>query len=275
MIPLNVSMNINIPQVNEGFRIGSFPITNTMIWTWIILGVLSVIFIWLGAGLKVKPESKKQIVAEMAYGAIENMINNTMGPGNQMFIPYFTALFAFLLACNLSGFWGLGAVRPPTADIVTPMALAIMTFILTQANNIRVNGIKSYLKSFIEPIPIMLPMNIIGEIANPVSLTFRMFGNLLGGLVIGTLIYAMLVGSNTVPIWVAAASVVLTAVLLSKQYKKIMALEKGKKKAVIALGVFCMLPLCMTMFVHAYFDIFSGCLQSYIFCMLSMIFISA
>lgn len=268
-------LEITIPQVSSEFRILGFPITNTMVWTWLIVLALSVLFIWLGSNLKVKPESKKQVIAEFIYGAIDNMVENTMGPGNKHFVAYFLALFAFLLGCNLSGFWGLGIVRPPTADIVTPLALAIMTFILTQYNSIKVNGIKSYLKGFIEPIPVMLPMNIIGEIANPVSLTFRMFGNLLGGLVIGTLIYAMLIGSNTVPIWVTVGSVVLTAALLTKQYKKIKVLTGAKKKMVIGLALICMLPLCATSFVHAYFDIFSGCLQSYIFCMLSMIFISA
>ena len=266
---------ITIPEVTSGLSIGSFPITNTMIWTWLIVAVLSVVFIWLGAGLKVKPTGKKQVVAEFIYGAISGMIENTMGPGNKAFIPYFLALFAFLLGCNLSGFWGLGIVRPPTADLATPLAAAILTFILTEVNHIRVNGIKAYLKSFLEPFAIMLPMNIISEIASPISLTFRMFGNLLGGLVIGTLIYAMLIGTNTIPIWVAVASVVLCVVLLTKQYEKLKKLDKGKKKLVIGLAVLCMLPLFATSFVHAYFDVFSGCLQTYIFCMLSMMFISA
>lgn len=268
-------MDISIPQVSSEFSFLGCPITNTMVWTWLIVIVLSVFFIWLGRGLKVRPESKKQMIAELIYTAVENMVENTMGPGNRHFVAYFIALFAFLLGCNLSGFWGLGIIRPPTADIVTPLALALMTFVMTQANSIKVNGLKSYLKGFLEPIPIMLPMNIISEIANPVSLTFRMFGNLLGGLVIGTLVYAMLIGTDTIPIWVAAASVILSVILLTKQYQKLKTLDKTKKKMVIGLAVICMLPLFATSFVHAYFDIFSGVLQSYIFCMLSMIFISA
>ena len=123
-------------------------------------------------------------------------------------------------------------------------------------------------------IPIMLPMNIISEIANPISLTLRMFGNLLGGLIIGTLIYSMLIGSNVMPIWIALGSVILCVVLLTKQYKKIKNLDKTKKKLAMGLAILCMLPLGAMMFVHGYFDIFSGCLQTYIFCLLSMIFIS-
>lgn len=266
---------MKISQVQAGFTIGPITVTNTMVWTWIILGVLSIVFICLGAGLKVKPAGKKQVVAEMLYGAIDGMIENTMGPGNKAFIPYFLALFSFLLVSNISGFWGMGIVRQPTADLATPLAMAILTFILTQANSLRVNGIKGYLKAFIEPIPVMLPMNIVSELANPVSLTFRMFGNILGGLIIGTMIYMILIGSNVVPIWVSIASVIVCIALLTSRYKKLKELTGTKKKLVIALAVLCILPLGITLFVHAYFDLFAGCLQAYIFCMLSMIFISA
>ncbi|MBQ6802861.1 MAG: hypothetical protein IJP05_07305, partial [Oscillospiraceae bacterium] len=76
------------------------------------------------------------------------------------------------------------------------------------------------------------------------------------------------------PIWIAIGSVVLCAVLLTKQYKKIKELDKTKKKLVMGLGILCCLPLFAMIFVHGYFDIFSGCLQTYIFCLLSMIFIS-
>ena len=271
-------MSVSIPEVTSGFSIFGFEITNTMVWTWIILGALSVLFIWLGSGLKVKPESKKQIVAETIYGLVGNLVESNIGPNTKAFIPYFTALFAFILTSNLSGVWGLGVIRPPTADVATPFALALMTCVISQYYHIKMNGVKEYFKGFLGPVPfmtpIMLPMNIISEIANPISLTLRMFGNLLGGLIIGTLIYSMLIGSNVMPIWIAIGSVILCAVLLTKQYKKIKNLEKGKKKLVMGLGILCCLPLFAMIFVHGYFDIFSGCLQTYIFCLLSMIFIS-
>ena len=255
-------MNVSIPEITSGFSILGFDITNTMVWTWLILAVLSVVFIWLGSGLEVKPTSKKQIVAETIYGLIGNLVESNIGP----------------ITANLSGVWGLGVIRPPTADIATPFALALMTCVISQYYHIKVNGVKEYLKGFLGPvkfmIPIMLPMNIISEIANPISLTLRMFGNLLGGLIIGTLIYSMLIGSNVMPIWIALGSILLCAVLLTKQYKKIKTLDKTKKKLAIGLAVLCCLPLFAMIFVHGYFDIFSGCLKTYIFCLLSMIFIS-
>ncbi len=269
-------MGISISEVqSSGISFLGTEITNTMVWTWLILILLSVLFIWLGSGLKVKPEGKKQVIAEMIYGAIDDMVTSNMGSNSKAFVPYFLALFAFLLVSNVSSFFGLGIIRPPTADIATPAAMAILTFILTQVNKVRVTGIKAYLKSFIEPIPIMLPMNIISEVANPVSLTFRLFGNMMGGMMLGALIYAMLVGSNFIPIWISAAAVLLTVILLTKQYKRLKTLEKGKKILVMGLAVICMLPLFPMAVVHGYFDIFAGCLQAYIFCMLSMLFIAA
>ena len=271
-------MNVSIPEITSGFSVFGFEITNTMIWTWLILAILSAVFIWLGSGLKVKPTSKKQVVAEMIYGVIGNLVESNIGPNTKAFIPYFTALFAFILTSNLSGVWGLGVIRPPTADVATPFSLALMTCVISWYYKIKVMGPKEYFKGFLGPVPfmtpIMLPMNIISELANPVSLTLRMFGNLLGGLIIGTLIYSMLIGSNVMPIWIALGSVVLCAVLLTKQYKKIKELDKTKKKMVMGLGILCCLPLFAMIFVHGYFDIFSGCLQTYIFCLLSMIFIS-
>ena len=269
-------VGISISEVqSSGIPFLGTEITNTMVWTWLILILLSALFIWLGSGLKVKPEGKKQVIAEMIYGAIDDMVNANMGPGAKAFVPYFIALFAFLLVSNISSFIGLGVVRAPTADIATPAALAILTFILTQVNKIKVTGVKAYFKSFIEPIPIMLPMNIISEIANPVSLTFRLFGNMMGGMMLGALIYAMLVGSNLIPIWISVAAIVLTVLLLTKQYKKIKTLEKGKKVLVMGLAIICMLPLFPMAIDHGYFDVFAGCLQAYIFCMLSMLFIAA
>ena len=268
-------VGISISEVqSSGISFLGTEITNTMVWTWLILILLSALFIWLGSGLKVKPEGKKQVIAEMIYGAIDDMVTSNMGEACKGFIPYFLALFSFLLVSNISGFISLGVVRAPTADIATPAAVAILTFILTQVNKIRTTGVKAYFKSFIEPIPIMLPMNIIGELANPVSLTFRLFGNMMGGMMLGALIYAMLVGSNFIPIWISVAAVLLTVLLLTKQYKKLKTLEKGKKILVMGLAIICMLPLFPMAVVHGYFDVFAGCLQAYIFCMLSMLFIA-
>lgn len=271
-------MNVSIPEVTVGFELFGIQITNTVIWTLVIIVGLSALFIWLGAGLKVKPTSKKQVVAETIYGLVGNLVETNIGEHAKGFIPYFIALFAFILTSNLSGVWGLGIVRPPTGDLPTPLALALFTTALTWYYQVKEIGLKEKLKGFLGPVPfiapIMLVMNIVSEIANPVSLTLRMFSNILGGMVITTLIYSVFVSSNAMPVWVVVATVILSVVLLTGQLKKISKLDKAKKKIVMGIGIICCLPIFTMIFVHGYFDIFSGCIQTYIFCLLSMIYIS-
>ena len=123
------------------------------------------------------------------------------------------------------------------------------------------------------PIIVTILVSIILPDAAPL-IGFRMFGNLLGGLIIGGLVYSMLIGSNAVPIWVVVASLVLCALLLTNQISKLKALHGMKKKLVMLLAVICFLPIGITLFIHGYFDIFAGFLQTYIFCLLSMVYIT-
>ena len=120
-------------------------------------------------------------------------------------------------------------LRNPTADVSVTGTFAIMTFILVQYNRAKTGKFKGYFKSFVEPLPFMLPFNIIGEVANPLALALRLFGNMIAGTVIGGLIY-------------------------------------------FALGNFAILVPAVA---SLYFDIFSAVMQSYIFIMLSMSYISS
>ena len=130
----------------------------------------------------------------------------------------------FILCANLIGLIGLA---PPTSDYSVTLTLALITFTLTQYYGLKNSGLGGYLKGFTEPIPLLTPLNIIGELANPISLSFRLFGNVLAGVLIMTLFYH-------------------------------------------AVGYFA--PIIAPPF-HAYFDVFSGVLQSFIFTMLTMVFI--
>ena len=131
------------------------------------------------------------------------------------------------------------AIIPPTADLNTTLSLALMTFFLIHYNGIKSNGIGSYLKGYTEPMKLITPINIIGEIATPISLSFRLFGNLVGGMIIMSLIYSGL------------ASV-----------------SQG-----LGIGV-PILQFGIPVVLHGYFDLFSGLLQTFIFAMLTMIFVS-
>lgn len=161
-------------------------------------------------------------IMEMAIEALNKMVSNTMGERNIGYAPYILTLALYLAPSNLIGLIGF---TPPTTNLNITLALSMITFVLIHAKSIQANGVKAKLKSYIEPSPILMPMNVIGDLATPISLSFRLFGNVLSGVIIMSLIYG-------------------------------------------ALGMFS--PL-ITPVLHAYFDIFAGLLQTFIFCMLTMV----
>lgn len=162
---------------------------------------------------------------EVVIQAINGLVKDTMGPQNMFFAPYITTLALFLLVANLFGLLGF---TPPTSDYSVTFSLALITFALTQIFRFKSLGFLGYFKSFADPA-LLTPLNVIGELANPVSLSFRLFGNILSGVIIMGLLYS-------------------------------------------ALGYFA--PI-VTPVLHGYFDVFSGVLQTFIFTMLTMIFISS
>ncbi|RBP65984.1 ATP synthase F0 subcomplex A subunit [Alkalibaculum bacchi] len=202
-------------------------ITTSTINMWMVMAVIIILCVVSTRNLKTVP-GKMQTISELIVTTMNNMVESTMGKKNMSFTPYMLTLIVYLAFANTVGLIGM---RPPTADLNMTLALSILTFILTQFFAIKSKGIGTYLKGYIEPFPFLLPMNIMGELANPISLGFRLFGNLLGGTIIMGLLYTGL-----------------------------MNLIK--------------LPLVIPIVAHAYFDIFSGLLQSFIFVMLSMVFIA-
>ncbi len=179
------------------------------------------------ARLKLKDTDGKpgglQNVLELAVEMLDSMVKGTMGEKGNPFRNYIGALFAFILFSNLSGLLGL---RPPTADYGVTLALGLMTFTIVQFNNIKYNKFGAVTELF-KPLPFLFPINLIGEIAVPISLSLRLFGNVLAGTVIMGLVYGLL--SKVAFLWPGA--------------------------------------------LHAYFDVFSGAIQTYVFCMLTMVFI--
>lgn len=165
------------------------------------------------------------IILEWVIGGINDMCKSIIGRPYRKVAPYVTTLAIFLFVANISGLLGL---TPPTASVSCTLTLGIITFAIIQFTGIKSNGIGSYLKSFIDPNPIFLPINLIGEIATPFSLGLRLFGNILSGSVIMGLIYS-----------------------------------------VVGYGAIAVAPL-----LHCYFDIFSGFIQTLVFCTLTTMFIS-
>ena len=164
-------------------------------------------------------------VIEIFVEFINNRVKSNMGENKMQYAPVMSVLISFIAFANILGILGF---EPPTSDYSVTLTLALFVFVLVQGVKIKSSGgIIGYFKSFTKPVALLTPINIITEVANPISMSFRLFGNIMSG----SLIMALLHG---------------------------------------ALGYFS--PL-VTAPLHLYFDIFTGILQSYIFVMLTMIFI--
>lgn len=163
-------------------------------------------------------------VFELAVEAVDNMVQGIMGRHGTKFRNYIATVMIFALLCNISGLFGL---RPPTADYGVTLSLGMLTFFIIHYNGIKSNGI-SHFTGLFKPL-LLSPINIIGEIATPLSLSLRLFGNILSGTVMMGLIYGLLPP----------------------------AVKTG-----------------MPGILHIYFDLFSGCIQAYVFCMLTMVYVT-
>lgn len=184
---------VNGPMLAAEFNLFGFTVklSETVVVQWLVILILGLLFFFLGRNLKVKPETKRQAAAEWIVGMFSGMVKDTMGNGYKKYAPYIGSLFCFSMTSSLMGLLGL---RTPTSDISVVGAWALITFVLVQRNRFRTGGVKGYLKSFIEPIPVMLPSNLLGEITNPLSQGLRHFVNMVSGMVIGGLIYFALGG---------------------------------------------------------------------------------
>ncbi len=183
-------MDFNI-KVYETFNLfgREFWITTTVINTWIV-GIFLIAFaLFTRMALKNFQNVPKgfQNFVEAIVEAMDNFVTSTMDEKYSSYGGWFFGIMVFILVSNLSGLVGL---RPPTADIATTFALAFMTFFLIHFLGIK-KGKGEYFKGYLEPLPAFLPLNIIGELAIPISLSFRLFGNMLGGLIIMSMVYEL------------------------------------------------------------------------------------
>lgn len=181
-------ITVNGPLVVTSFNLFGMTInlTESVIIQWFVILILLAVVLILTHNMKVVPETKRQAAAEWIVEFFTSTVDGTMGPKYNKYRPYFMALFCFIMINNLMGLLGL---RNPTADVSVTGSFAIITFFMVQINRAKTGKFKGYMKSFVEPLPFMLPFNIIGEFANPLALTLRLFGNMVAGTVISALIY--------------------------------------------------------------------------------------
>jgi F-type H+-transporting ATPase subunit a len=150
--------------------------------TWIVIAVLLIFGFYSSRKRSVRP-STIQVLGEMIvsqlYALTEDALDKEMA---KKYAPLITALFMFLLLCNWIGMFP--HMHEPTKDLNTPLSLGVMGFFIAHYAGIKSKGIKAYLKEYCEPIFLMAPLNIIGELSKIVSISFRLFGNIMGGSII-------------------------------------------------------------------------------------------
>lgn len=218
------------------------PITESQVNSWAVILTILAICLFLTRRLNIKSVSKRQFLAELIVEKAENLVRSNMGERFMGFAPFIAAILALSALSSLSSLLGL---YPPTSDINIVAGWAILVFILITHYKLK-GGLGNYLKGYTEPIAVFTPINIISEVATPVSMTFRHFGNVLSGSVISVLVAAALQG--------------LTSLLL------------GWLPGL--LGDIPFLQIGIPAVLSLYFDIFSGCLQAFIFSMLTMLYIA-
>ena len=216
-------------------------ITETQVNSLIVVLLIALFCFWLTRNLKVIPESKKQIVAEWIVEKVTNLVHGNMSSEFTSFAPFITALISLSALSSLTSLFGW---YPPTAELNTIVGWSIVVFILITYEKLRA-GLFEYLKGYTKPIFIMAPLNVVGEIATPLSMTFRHFGNVCSGLVISALLTKVLTTASSA-IW-------------------------GLFGVDGLLSQFAFMRIGIPVVFSLYFDIFSGCLQAFIFCMLTMI----
>ncbi|MCL2548682.1 MAG: F0F1 ATP synthase subunit A [Symbiobacteriaceae bacterium] len=164
-------------------------ITRTILNTWIIMAFLIVAAIVINVLLRNPSSTPKglQNAMEMIVEVFDGMLKTAIDPGIMYVGNWYFSVFAFILVSNFSGVLGF---RPPTADWATTFALAMATLILIQVVGIR-HRKGEYIKEFFSPNFVFFPLNLIGELARPISLSFRLFGNILGGMILMTLVYSL------------------------------------------------------------------------------------
>ena len=169
---------------SNGFRI-----SETVVTSWIIMAFLIIASYFLTRNLKLIPTSKVQIMLEYAVVTLKNLVESNMGKDIFKKMPnmfyYIGSLFLFFVCSNLIGLVGF---KSPTTDVDTTLGWALLTVFLIYFEGMKSKGL-AYWKGLLEPVPFLLPLNIVSEIATPISLTFRPFGNILGGTVIMGLLY--------------------------------------------------------------------------------------
>ena len=242
--PLSEGVQISGAQIyfTIPMPIQDLPITEAQINSWAVMLSILGICLYLTHGIKVVPDSKRQLAAEWIVEKVTGLVSDNMGQKFLGFAPFVAGILALSALSSLSSLLGL---FPPTSDMNVVVGWAILVFILITHYKLQ-GGLWNYIKGFFSPIPFFAPLNIIGEFATPISMAFRHYGNVMSGMVI--------------------------SVLIAFALRNLSAMVLGWLPGF--LGQIPFLQVGLPAVLSLYFDIFSGCMQAFIFAMLTMLYIA-
>ncbi|WP_294572210.1 FoF1 ATP synthase subunit a [uncultured Subdoligranulum sp.] len=264
---------------------GGIPITQTAVSSFVVMVCLCVAGILLGRNLQKRP-SRRQVLVEKGVSMLYGMVEDTMGKHNAYWTPYIGALFLSSICGSYIGMTGI--FRSATADLSTTITWALMTSFLCWGCSIRANGFLGWLKGFTEPIVVMTPMNLVSEVAQPLSMAFRHFGNIAGGSVLTSLVYSALATLSALLLGLVGKSVIVSLVVLAIGILLLVNGLRAKKMArkifgivFLATGLLALLGLSGVPYLEVgipgilslYFDVFSGGVQALVFSLLTMVYV--
>ena len=274
------------------YQIGPVVITETVISMLVVTICLLVAGILLGRNLKKRPGGL-QVLTEKGVSMLVGLVTDTMGAHNIRWVPYIGTIFLSSIFGSLIGMTGF--LRSTTADLAVVLTWSVMTSVIIWTQSIKHNGFVGWLKGFTEPIVVMTPMNIISEIAQPVAMAFRHFGNVAGGSIITMIIYTALSLASTALLGAIAQTIVLPIILIALvvpvYYLGVRKKKWEPKVCSIAFGVLGVMGLLTYLgalgdvqipvlqvgipaVLSVYFDLFSGFVQAFVFSLLSMVYIA-
>lgn len=165
----------------EVINIGGVGIHESVIVTLFISILLLVLGLVLTSGFRVENPSRRQLAVESFVLWLQKFFEGPLSPKGKRYAPYMMTIACYVALANIFYVFG---IKPPTKDLTVTAALAVMSIVLVQMAGIQTKGVKGWLHSFLEPMPAMLPMNILELFIKPVSLCMRLFGNVLGAFII-------------------------------------------------------------------------------------------
>ena len=282
---------IEIKGAKTLFQIGPVTVTQTALSLLVVTLILCTVGVILGRNLKKRP-GKLQVLTEKGVQMLMNLVTSTMGEHNIGWVPYIGTIFLSSMLGSLIGMTGF--LRSTTADLAVVLTWAVMTTVIIWYQSIKRNGFFGWLKGFTEPIVIMTPMNIVSEIAQPMAMAFRHFGNVAGGSIITMIVYTALSLASSALLEVAAKTVIMPTVMVAlavilflygrkknKLSYKFFGIVLGLSGIVGILAYFGLLggievpilQIGIPAILSIYFDLFSGFVQAFVFSLLSMVYI--